>query len=336
YIERKHEHEPARTISYIFMDDDGQYHRLTVFTPTIDKDDLKQAIVGWLVVLIGGLLLCMAFVNWHTLEHAMQPLQSLLHWLEHYRIGTTSGAMPHVETDVTEFRRLANTVADAIRRSEETFEQQKEFLSNASHEIQTPIAVVQNRLEMLLEDETLGEHAMGEVVKAMHALQALARTNRSLLLLCKIDNGQFTDTSTVDLGLLAENLFPEIAEAYDHLGVSVHVNTEGTAQLEMNESLARTLMTNLLKNAFLHNVEGGQIDMRVTHNRITLANTGKNVPLDVTKIFERFYHSPEKTSSTGLGLSIVKAVCAIYGISIEYRFAAGTHFFSLSLPGKIK
>lgn len=333
YIEQKHEHEPARTISYIFMDDNGQYHCLTVFTPTIDKEDLKQAVVVWLVVLIGGLLLCMAVVNWHTLRHGMQPLHALLRWLEHYSIGA-SATMPQVKANVTEFRRLNDTVADTIRRSEESYEQQKEFISNASHEIQTPIAVAQNRLEMLLEDETLGEHAMGEVIKVLHALKGLARTNRSLLLLSKIDNGQFADTVMVDMGMLAESLLPEIASAYDHLGVSVHVNTEGVAQIKMNEALARTLMTNLLKNAFLHNVEGGQIDMRVTKNSITLANTGKNEALDVTRIFERFYHSPEKTSSTGLGLSIVKAVCCIYGIDIEYRFAAGMHFFSLSLPGK--
>lgn len=329
YIRQKNEFEPARTISYIFSDDDGRFFELMVYTPTIDKDDLKAAVAWWILALYAAMVLCTVAVNIVTLRRFMRPLQALLAWLGAYRIGGRNRPMPP-QTDIDEFRQLGEAMERSFRRSEQAYEQQKLFTANASHEMQTPLAVIQSRLEMLLDDGGLTERQMGDVVKTLHTLQAMARTNRSLLLLCKIDNGQFTNARPVSMEAVIGRLLADIQAVYAHKRIAVTTSADGDMTLTMDPSLASTLASNLLKNAFVHTDSGGSIAIGITPGAVTIANTGHDGPLDARRIFERFYHSPQKASSTGLGLAIVKAICRLYGLGIAYSFEDGRHVFTLT------
>ena len=329
YIRQKNEFEPARTISYIFSDDDGRFFELMVYTPTIDKDDLKAAVAWWILALYAAMVLCTVAVNIVTLRRFMRPLQALLAWLGAYRIGGRNRPMPP-QTDIDEFRRLGEAMERSFRRSEQAYEQQKLFTANASHEMQTPLAVIQSRLEMLLDDGNLTERQMGDVVKTLHTLQALARTNRSLLLLCKIDNGQFTDARPVSMEAVIGRLLADIQAVYAHKRIAVTTSADGDMTLTMDPSLASTLASNLLKNAFVHTCSDGSITIGITPGAVTIANTGHDGPLDAQRIFERFYHSTQKASSTGLGLAIVKAICRLYGLGIAYSFEDDRHVFTLT------
>ncbi len=329
YIRQKNEFEPARTISYIFSDDDGRFFELMVYTPTIDKDDLKAAVAWWILALYAAMVLCTVAVNIVTLRRFMRPLQALLAWLGAYRIGGRNRPMPP-QTDIDEFRQLGEAMERSFRRSEQAYEQQKLFTANASHEMQTPLAVIQSRLEMLLDDGGLTERQMGDVVKTLHTLQAMARTNRSLLLLCKIDNGQFTNARPVSMEAVIGRLLADIQAVYAHKRIAVTTSADGDMTLTMDPSLASTLASNLLKNAFVHTCSGGSIAIGITPGAVTIANTGHDGPLDARRIFERFYHSPQKASSTGLGLAIVKAICRLYGLGIAYSFEDGRHVFTLT------
>ena len=329
YIRQKNEFEPARTISYIFSDDDGHFFELMVYTPTIDKDDLKAAVAWWILALYAAMVLCTVAVNIVTLRRFMRPLQALLAWLGAYRIGGRNRPMPP-QTDIDEFRQLGEAMERSFRRSEQAYEQQKLFTANASHEMQTPLAVIQSRLEMLLDDGNLTEQQMGEVVKTLHTLQALARTNRSLLLLCKIDNGQFSDARPVSMKAVIGRLLADMQAVYAHKRITATMSADGDMTLTMDPSLSSTLASNLLKNAFAHTGSGGSITIGITPGAVTIANTGQDGPLDAQRIFERFYHSPQKASSTGLGLAIVKAICRLYGLGIAYSFEGGRHVFTLT------
>ena len=192
---------------------------------------------------------CIVVVNRRSLRRGMRPLQAILAWLDDYRLGERNKEMPQ-NTSVTEFRRLGEAISRTTKRNEALFEEQKRFTANASHELQTPLAVIQSRLEMLLDDGQLTEQQMGEVVKALHTLKALARTNRSLLLLSKIAGGQFTSTEAVSMAGTVDRLLPDMEMIYAHKGITVERRNDGDLVLNMDESLATTLATNLLKNAF--------------------------------------------------------------------------------------
>lgn len=329
YFNSSYDYEPARSVAYIFRTDDGQYRELTVFTTTIDKNQLKRSILYWLAALYIVLLAGIVVVNIWTVSHSMRPLKRLFQWLDDYKLGQKNNKLDN-PTDITEFKRLNETVARNLERGEQQYEQQKLFIANASHEMQTPLAVCVNRLEMLLDDDTLTESQMAEIIKTMRTLKNLSATNRSLLLLCKIDNRQFNNCADVNIKNVIEGLLPDLETIYAHKRIAVECRLDGGAKACMDPSLADILAANMLKNAFVHNIDGGRIDVSLDDGTLTVANTGAAEPLDESRIFERFYHSADKKSSTGLGLAIVKAVCNLYGFGLKYSFEGGLHTFKVS------
>lgn len=193
-----------------------------------------------------------------------------------------------------------NTAAIAYaERSEKLFEQQKLFIGNASHEMQTPLAICRNRLEMLMEDENLTEQQLNELMKTHQTLENLTRMNRSLLLLCKIENGQFADTHPVCLNEVLSRYLEDYKEVYAYRNISVTIEDGGKFCVDMNDSLVSVLVTNLLKNAFVHNIDGGFIHIRITPSLFEISNKGDKV-LDSERIFERFYQGQKKKVLLGL------------------------------------
>lgn len=327
YITAKGETEPARILMTIFQKDDGGYMELVVYTPTIEKYDLQRAILGWIVFLYVLLLLMILAVNAWVFYRNMRPLYTLLKWLENYRLGSKREPLDE-SLRIVEFRKLNEAANLFSERSEQLYEQQKLFIGNASHEMQTPLAICRNRLEMLMEDDTLTEKQLSELMKTHRTLENLTRLNKSLLLLCKIENRQFTDVKPICLNELLLHYLDDYKEVYAYRRVQVNVHVEDCFRLEMSESLATVLLTNLLKNAFVHTEEGGTITLTFTASSFEIRNTGE-APLDKDRIFERFYKEGKKEGSTGLGLALVDSICKAYRLHLSYRFEDGMHIFTI-------
>lgn len=329
YIKYKHEYEPARTIAYIFMTDDGHYHEVEVYVPTIDKADLKEMLFYWIMFLSVAIMLSIATLNVFTVKRSMRPLYNLMRWVDDYRLGhgSTVGDNP---TRISEFTHISDAVARLMERSDKLFANQKIFIGNASHEMQTPIAVCKNRLELLLEEGELNEMQTEEVVKTLGTLNSLSKLNRSLLMLCKIENGQYSDIETVDI---VEVVVP-IVDDLQTVSADKHIHVEQTVAapwlISMSRQLSTVLVSNVLKNAFVHNAEGGDVKVRIDAGGMVVANTAVGDALDTEKIYTQFYHTPGNKSSIGLGMSLVKAVCDFYHINIRYRFEDGLHVFEFT------
>ena len=329
YIAEKGETEPARILTTIFKDKDERYYELSVYTPTIEKRDLKEAIFQLLIGLFVVLLITILVINVWVFHQSMKPFYILLDWLEKFRLGKKNDVLDN-PTHTTEFRKLNEAVSRFASHSEEMFEQQKQFIGNASHEIQTPLAICQNRLEMLMEDETLSEQQMGEIAKTCQTLEYVSKLNKSLLLLSKIDNSQFASVEKVCLNEILYRNLDDYQEVYDYKGITLDVHEKDTFNITMNGTLAVVLITNLLKNAFVHNIYKGKIQIEITSSNIRFGNTGKDEHLDEKHIFERFYQGSKKEGSTGLGLAIVDAICRQSQLSIQYQFVKGWHWFDIS------
>lgn len=329
YIAEKGETEPARILTTIFKDKDERYYELSVYTPTIEKRDLKEAIFQLLIGLFVVLLITILVINVWVFHQSMKPFYILLDWLEKFRLGKKNDVLDN-PTHTTEFRKLNEAVSRFASHSEEMFEQQKQFIGNASHEIQTPLAICQNRLEMLMEDETLSEQQMGEIAKTCQTLEYVSKLNKSLLLLSKIDNSQFASVEKVCLNEILYRYLDDYQEVYDYKGITLDVHEKNTFNITMNGTLAVVLITNLLKNAFVHNIYKGKIQIEITSSNIRFGNTGKDEHLDENHIFERFYQGSKKEGSTGLGLAIVDAICRQSQLSIQYQFVKGWHWFDIS------
>ena len=309
-----------------------RWYELTVMSPSIEKEDLLEAIFYGILYLYLCLLLSVLLVTVVLLYRTMRPLYALLRWLDAYTVGSRNPPLK-IETSVTEFRRLNEAAERYAARAESLFERQKQFIGNASHEMQTPLAVCRNRLEMLVDDPRgLSEEQLGEIAKVQHTLDYLVRLNRSLLLLSKIDNGQFPETEEVDFNALIRRTGEDLEEIYAYRGIRFSVQEQGTLRVRMNPSLAGSLVGNLVKNAFVHGAEGGEIRVRIASHRFEIDNDAAAGALDAGHIFERFYQGTKKKGSTGLGLAIVDAVCRLYGLRIEYAFRDGRHLFTVNFP----
>ena len=331
YIPEKEETEPARVLTTIFQDADGAYYELKVATPTFEKDDLLRAILYWVVFLYLLLLLTTISLTVWVFHRSMRPLYELLRWLDDYTPGRRGAPVP-CSTRIVEFRRLSAAAQQAVDRSEALFEQQKHFIGNASHELQTPLAVLGNRIEWLLDNTEPTEKQMEELLKMQRTLRQIVRLNKTLLLLTKIDNGQFPEAEEVDVNALVRRTAEDMEEIYAYRSMRFALVDEGPLTARMNPSLAGSVVANLLKNAFVHGDEGGEVTASVAPRRFTVCNSGAGGPLDAGRIFDRFYQGTKKEGSTGLGLAVVDAVCRLYGLKVSYSYKEGRHCFAVDFP----
>ena len=330
YIPEKEETEPARFLVTIFQDGNGQFYELKVATPTFEKDELLETILWWVVWLYLLLLITVVGTTMWIFYNSMRPLYALLHWLDGYVPGHKTVPVPN-NTSITEFRRLNAAAQQAVDRSEELLEQQKQFIGNASHELQTPLAVLGGRMEYMLDHAGLDEQTMGEVIQMQRTLGHIVRLNKTLLLLAKIDNGQFPENTDVDISAMIREQKELYDDIYEERDIRCDMHLTGSFLVRMNESLASVLVSNLIRNAYVHSEAGARIDIRIEGRTLTVSNDGVT-PLDGKHIFERFYQGSKREGSTGLGLALVKAVADSYGLCVGYRFGEEQHIFSVEWP----
>lgn len=328
YIIEKGEKEPARIMRTIFVNDMGQHFMLTVATPIIDRQDLTRQIFYWVVMLYVVLLLTVVVVNTVIFYRSLKPLYVLLDWLDNYTVGKENAPLVN-PTSVTEFQKLNDAAVKNALRHEQYNEQQKVFIGNASHEVQTPVAICLNRVEMMMEDDSLPENIMQGLAELHTTLQHISRLNRSLLLLTRIDNGQFSDVANIDLCAMARRYADSFADIYSHRGITCEMRGEKQMHIMINPTMAEMLVSNLLKNAFVHSPDGATVIVTVTGMTMDFSNVAESGPLDGEKVFERFYQGSKREGSTGLGLAICSAICRAYGLGIAYSYNDGTHHFTV-------
>lgn len=325
YIQEKEETEPARELTMIFLDKKENAYKLIVATPTFEREDLLKSVFIHILILYILLMLTILIVTTFIFHYSMRPLYALLHWLDRYHPGDGTRNLP-TDNGTIEFKKLTEAARNTIERAENYMERQKQFIGNASHELQTPLAILGTRIEWLIDNTELSEEQFIELSKMRQSLHRMNRLNRTLLLLSKIDNHQFPERTDIDIADIIRNEIGVYGEIY---GDSTKCNTQLPERfiVNMNESLATTMITNLIKNAFLHTNEEGNIDISIQGRKLLIANDGTE-PLDGTRLFDRFYTSGKK-GSTGLGLALVKSIADSYNFKIEYSFKEGKHSFTV-------
>lgn len=330
FLRSQEEFASSRVRSQVFMDKDGSYYEITVSVPTFEQDVLVEHVLWWTVILFFALLVALLIIGVRVFHRNLRPLDSLLKWMEEYVPGDKKTKVPS-ETDILEFRKLASVAQKAVDRFENQYEDRKMFIGNVSHELQTPLAVCSNRLETLLDRPDLNEEIAGELVRLHRSLQHLIRLNRTLLLLSRIENGQFPEVVEVDMGHLIKGILDENDEMWVHKNVASVFRSDSLFKVDINEQMASVLVGNLIKNAYVHSPKGSTIEVVVDKNGFTISNPG-DTPLDKEKIFGRFYQPlGRREGSTGLGLALAYSVCVRSGLELKYDYSGNRHIFVVNL-----
>lgn len=330
FLKSQEDFASSRIRSQIFQDNEGNFRKITVSLPTFEQDMLIEHVFWWTMLLFIVLLASVLAIGLVLLNYNMKPLYRLLDWIDRYEPGMQGSKVPS-DTDIVEFRKLASAIEHAVTRFETQYEERKIFIGNASHELQTPLAVCSNRIEMMLEHPDMTEALAEEMIKVHRSLSGLIRLNKTLLLLSKIENGQFPQTADVDMNALAKESIELHQEIYDHKNIAAEIDGEDRFVHRIDEQMASVLIGNLVKNAFLYTPSGGTINVTMWKTGFSISNTG-NAPLDKDKVFRRFYQpSGRKEGATGLGLALAFSVCMNNGMDITYDFINDRHIFSIIL-----
>ena len=328
FLKSQEDFASSRVRTQIFVDKDGQYFEISVSLPTFEQETLIDHVLWWTGVLFVVLLVTLLAIGVLVVDYNMRPLKAILKWIDDYVPGHARGEIPS-DTDVLEFRKLADSVREAVDRFEHEYEERRIFIGNASHELQTPLAVCINRLEMMLDRPDLSRELADELVRMHRSLQHLVRLNKTMLLLAKIENDRFPDRSEIDMADMISDSVSLHDEVYAHKGITSLVVREGVPVVEMNEQMASVLVGNLVKNAYVHSPEGSVVEVTLSPDGFHISNPGVQ-SLDRDKIFRRFYQpGGRKEGSTGLGLALVYSVCERNGFSIRYDFSENRHKFSV-------
>lgn len=334
YIELEDEDEPVRVMRTAFRMPDGQFYELTLMISILERDDMVEAMLWYLGALFLLFLLCTSIGIRLVLKSVFRPLHKLLDWLQSIQPGKEVPVLEN-PTKIGEFRQLSEAAVDMGNRSYKAYEEQKQFIENASHELQTPLAIVRGKVELLAESEGLTEEQMKELETIYATLGRAVKLNKSLLLLSRIENGQYTETEDISIDEILENLLPDLMDIYEHKRIRLNYQKgEQPFMIRCNHSLAHILVSNLVKNALLHNQDGGVLEIQTTPVSLTIKNTG-DAPLDSSKLFRRFYHSIDgKKDSTGLGLAIAYTIAHSSSLRLSYEWQGCMHCFYLVKENK--
>lgn len=305
------------------------YFEVTILQSLLESEDLQQIIFFFMAILFVLLLLTLFFVNRWLSEKAWKPFFRSLLLLKSAKI-SEKHPISFDQTGISEFDQLNRTLEEMIQKMQTDFINLKEFTENASHEIQTPLAIIKSKLELILNDAELSGPQHKRLHDAFEIVNRLSKLNDSLLLLSKIENRQFVEKSDINLSQLIQSRLEYLEEliALKHIELSVQLDIPVT--IFINPMLADILINNLLSNALKHNFDQGKIFISSRINEIVFSNTGKPMTFDATKLFKRFVKFNASEESTGLGLAIADEICRSSHLKLNYTYLNDLHSFTLS------
>ncbi len=319
YFETEKEFEEVRMLTTAFKcQPNGKYYYIKIFTSTVETEDLIENMLFLLIGLWLTLGILILWASRYIIRRSSNPFDELLDKLHNFSLNRTQ-MIDFPKTNITEFRALNHAVEVLLKENIQTYKDQKIFIENTSHELQTPLTIVINKIELLMSSEEIPKHQLIELNGILSNLNRMKRLNSSLLLLSKINNRQFIANQEVNLMDTLNEVLENFEDLIEHKNISLDINIQEAPIFEMNVDLAHIMISNLVKNAINYNISGGRINIALNKNSFIIANDGNALPNGIN-IFERYKSGKEMNSSTGLGLAIVSSIVSIYKFRIEYTY----------------
>lgn len=332
YDSAEQEAKPFRELSSAVRVKDKPY-LLTVRMSLVGNEDLLETIglaqVALVILLVSGLF----FLNRSLSKRLWRPFYKTLDQLKAYQLDKAEPVTIE-KSNIAEFDDLNETVRHLSERNRKIYLQQKEFIENASHELQTPIAIFQSKLDQLMQEPSLNQASAILINELESTAQRMSRINKNLLLLSKIDNEQYLTTDNIEIRDLVRNQISELTQLTE--SANIKLNSDGQSSVVVaNKTLIEILIFNLLLNALRFSPKNEDIQVTLKDRKLSIINKGEPLKMDFEKLTERFIKASDHPTSTGLGLSIVKKICDVYGYRLVYNYANHAHHFMVILKAEI-
>ena len=328
YMPYDQEMEPYRVLPTHFLDKEGRSYQLEIRTSTVEEDDLLINLAVALAVLYTVLVICVYWVNRIVLNRAFKPFREIISQLSAYRFGSKN-TFVEPETSISEFKDLSKGILTMLNDNQEVFMQQKAFIENASHELKTPISIIQNKIDLLIEQGSK-EEEIQQLIQIKSTAKRMSDLISSLLTLSKIENNQFQEEESINANEIIDEMAEDAESLVQYKEIQLDIKEKGVFQVEFNRNLFHIILTNLFQNAVKYSPPNGEICIEISPNEIVFSNTATGTALDGDKIFNRFYKQSNDSLSTGLGLAILQTIINNDPrLKIDYSFSNNKHFFRL-------
>jgi len=326
YNPKKHRQEAAR---YLKTDISlgHQAYQVLIICSKVQRNEEILIICLIIIIPFLALLMILYLVNRVLIKRLWSPFRQLLMNIKSFNLNHDESFEP-VTTTIEEFRELSTAIEDLSFKIRSDYKEIKLFTENASHEMMTPLAVINSRLDTMLQSTRLGAEESETLIDLYKATSKLTKLNQSLLLLVKIDNNLIMDTekvSVMDMVMEKQAFFNELIHKRN-IKIELHLDP---VYLTVSRQLFDILINNMFSNAIRHNYDGGLINIKLTERHMAFSNTGNSGPLREELIFERFYKDPA-SEGTGLGLAILKQICNRQNYHLNYSYENQLHIFTVS------
>lgn len=321
-----------KTYRYIqFMtESEEEFYQIKIFKSTNPTDKLVERVTLLMTLMVilflAGIFILNRFIFaslWRDFFVAIEKLK---------QFETTKEPVILGEQDIEEFDELKQVLEDMTRRLAKDYRELKEYTDHTTHELQTPLAVIKSKTELLIQSKNLGASEMKCLQAINTSVHQLSRLNSTLTLITRIENRQFTEKEEIKLAGLLDRHLELLEEHIDLRGIKVEkLYHDGDIVLLMDQGLADLLIGNLLKNAIVHNIDGGSIVLEIQPGSFRITNDGPPLKFSQEELFTRFVRDTRRTGNFGLGLSLVKKVCETYNFSIDYSYDNQQHTFIVTL-----
>lgn len=313
----------------------NQNYFIQIFKSLEETDRLIVRIITTMTVLIVLLIIALLVVNRYSSRLVWGAFYDTVDKINRYDLNAHEDFALQ-ESDVKEFKDLNRGLKAMTARIKNDYLNLKEYTENASHEIQTPLAIINSKLELLLQSGEMSEKQYRALADAYEASIRLSKYNSTLILLAKIENKQFPESKKVSPEAILDNLLENLDDLIRTKKIEVIRKITPDVSLQMNPYLAEMLIVNLVKNAVRHNVKGGKLVLKVDSGFLQISNTGPETALDENLLFKRYFKSSSSPESLGLGLAIVQKICALYGFDVRYQFQEGLHCMTVRFDNKVE
>jgi signal transduction histidine kinase len=302
--------------------------RLEIRESLVSSKDLILIVV-LIQVALGLLMLAgLILINRRLTRVIWNPFYKILDQLKRYEINKDS-VLDLPNSSTAEFRDLGTVIAQLVSKNKAVYESQRDFTANASHEIQTPLAILNGKVDLLMQTD-LTEHQAKLIEDIQHCIGRLVRLNKALLLLARIENGQFPDRERVTLdSVIKHQIIQNESQIRKNSLLIQYTSPEGELSIMSNQTLIEILISNLISNAIRFTQPNSTIRIVLTLSSLTIINPG-NPLSDRKSIFDRFKREHTSIPGSGLGLAIAKKICEQEGFKLQYSYDNGLHEFKVS------
>jgi signal transduction histidine kinase len=307
---------------------------ITIFQIISERNELLQDIGLYMLILFFALLLISILINYLIARNLWKPFYNSVKIAGRFDIQSDK-PLDLPETDIKEFDQLNKVFDSMTRKMRDDYLNLKEFSENASHEIQTPLAVIRSKTDLLMQQKSLNKDSLRLIKSINESTTKLFKLNQGLLLISKIENKVFHEKKMVSLKQISLNGLDNYKEILQLKKIKVEIETSDEALVEMNDVLAEVLISNLLSNAVRFNIDGGFIRCHIDNKFLIITNTGLAMTSNPEELFKRFHKKSDHTQSVGLGLSIVKEITESYGMHISYTCKDAIHELKLQYRNKM-